>query len=77
MSSWNPIVDEILKIKELNEKILDISHNLLSRSTYLSKKCTENDISIDNKTMALVAEVRKTHRLVHNLPPKMNTIINT
>ncbi len=30
------------------------------------RRCTENDISIDNKIMALVAEIRKTPGLIHN-----------
>jgi hypothetical protein len=49
----------------LAEQLLETSQNLLLRPI---KKCAENDISIDNETMALVAEVRKTLGLIQSLP---------
>jgi hypothetical protein len=36
-----------------------------------------NDISNDDDTIALVAEVRKIHGLIHNLPPKNETSFST
>jgi hypothetical protein len=48
MNSEN-LIDSILKIKDLNERLLDSSYNLSIR---LIKKCTENNISIDTETLS-------------------------
>lgn len=61
------LIDETVRIKGLNEQLLDTSYNLLFR---LIRKCKENDIPIDSETIALVTEVRKTLGLIHCSPPK-------
>ncbi|MEJ7642172.1 MAG: hypothetical protein WKF36_08260 [Candidatus Nitrosocosmicus sp.] len=41
------------------------------------RRCTENDISFDDETMALVAEVRKNTWIDSQLTPKISPIFNT
>jgi len=57
------LIDEALRIKGLNEHLLDASHNLLFR---LIRKCKENGIPIDNETLALIADVRIILGEIHN-----------
>ncbi len=61
MNSGNPIVDDILKNGYLNEHIFGYSSIF-----YKNLKITENDISMDDETIALFAEGRKTLGLIHN-----------
>jgi hypothetical protein len=61
--SLENLINEVLRIKGINEQLLDTSYNLLFR---LIKKSKENNIPIDVETIALITEVRKTLGEIHN-----------
>jgi hypothetical protein len=48
-------LNELLRLKGLNDRLLDANENLLLRLTQLAQR---SGIPIDAETMALVAEVR-------------------
>jgi len=52
---------ELLRLKALNDRLLDANHNLLVRLVNLSGK---SGISLDAETLALVSEVRSVLRQI-------------
>lgn len=67
-------LQEVIELKELNEKLLDDTKNLVIR---IIQVCKKNNIPIDAETKAMISRVRKTlHEIQYPLAsdhPQMNT----
>jgi hypothetical protein len=59
-------IAEVLALKELNERLLDASNNLLIRNIDFSRK---NNLSVDPETKSLIAEVRS---ILHQMQSPTN-----
>ena len=62
-------IQEALKLKELNEELLDHTHNLLIRTIQI---CRKNNIPIDHETRALIRNVTK---ILHQIQNPLQTTI--
>ncbi|MGI0082139.1 MAG: hypothetical protein ACREAF_00690 [Nitrosopumilaceae archaeon] len=63
---------ELIVLKELNEELLEVTHNLLTRTIQI---CKRNNIPIGYETKALLSEVRRALHNIHGIPKPQSTEI--
>ena len=61
---------ELIVLKELNEELLEVTHNLLTRTIQMWKR---NNMPIGYETKALLSEVRRALHNIHSIPRQQST----